>query len=74
LAQGQIKNTASVAKFKDVVLTVYIYSKTKTIIDQKDYVIYEYLEPNGILPFKLKVNPPDAMSSYHIEVKGVTPI
>ena len=66
---GTIKNTATIAKFKDIVLTVTYYSQTETAIESKDFVIYEYYGPNSETPFELKVYPPEAMKKFGIEVK-----
>lgn len=69
---GTIKNSATIAKFKDVVLTVTFFSQTQTVIETKDYVIYEFYKPNSVNNFELKVYPPDAMKEFNVEVKGAT--
>jgi hypothetical protein len=70
--RGTIKNTATIAKFKDVVLTVTFYSQTQTVIETKDYVIYEFYKPNTTNNFELKVYPPEAMKEFNVEVKNAT--
>lgn len=69
---GTIKNTATLAKFKDIVLTVTFYSQTNTAIESKDFTIYEFYAPNTITPFELKVYPPEAMAKFGIEIKTAT--
>lgn len=69
---GTIKNTATMAKFKDIVVTVTFYSQTETAIETKDFVIYEFYEPNSLNKFELKVYPPEAMAKFGIEIKGAT--
>jgi hypothetical protein len=69
---GTIKNTATMAKFKDIVVTVTFYSQTETAIETKDFVIYEFYEPNSSNKFELKVYPPEAMAKFGIEIKGAT--
>ncbi len=71
---GTIKNTATIAKFKDVVITVTFYSQTETAIETKDYVIYEFYGPNTTSNFTLKVYPPQAMAKFGVEVKGATAV
>jgi hypothetical protein len=68
--EGIIKNSALVARFKDVVLTVTFMSKTETVIEEKDYVIYEFFEPNSTKSFSLHVYPPDATEKYNVTVKN----
>jgi hypothetical protein len=72
--KGIIKNAASVAKFKDVVLTVSFYSATDTEIKSEDYVFYEFYEPNSSKPFSLHVHPPEAMKSFGTRIKTATPV
>ena len=71
---GTIKNSATIAKFKDVVLTVTFYSQTETAIESKDFTIYEYYNPNTNTPFELKVYPPETMAKFGIEIKGATAV
>jgi hypothetical protein len=73
LIEGTIKNSASVARFKDVVLTVQFYSQTGTVIEEKDFVLYEFYEPNATRNFTLKLYPPEAMDKFGVEIKGATP-
>ena len=69
---GTIKNSATMAQFKDVVVTVTFYSQTETAIETKDYVLYEFYKPNTTNQFELKVYPPEAMAQFGIEVKSAT--
>jgi hypothetical protein len=71
--KGLIKNSASVAKFKDVVLTVSYYSATETEIKSEDHIFYEFYEPNAAKPFSLHVHAPEAMKSFGVRVKNATP-
>lgn len=72
--KGTIKNAASVAKFKDVVLTVSYYSGTETEIKNEDFIFYEYYEPNSTKEFSVYVHTPEAMKSFGITVKTATPV
>lgn len=52
---GNITNKATVATFKDAVVRITYYSKTKTILGSNDYTIYELFPPNSIKKFELKI-------------------
>lgn len=69
---GTIKNSATIAQFKDVVVTVTFYSQTETVIETKDYVFYELYAPNSTTNFELKIYPPEAMAEFGIELKNAT--
>lgn len=71
---AKITNKATIARFKDVVVTITFYSQTETPIESKEFTIYEYFEPNTTKSIDLKVYPPEAMSKFGIEVKGATPV
>jgi len=68
IIEGQILNTATLAKYKDVVVKISYYSQTETLIDEKSYVIYEFYKPNSSKKFLLKVNPPKAYKSYNFQL------
>lgn len=70
--EGTIKNSASVARFKDVILTVQFLSKTGTVIEEAEYPFYEFYEPNSTTPFSLHVYPPDVMEKFSVSVKGAS--
>ena len=71
---GTIKNSATIAQFKDVVVTVTFYSQTETAIETKDYVFYELYAPNSTTNFELKIYPPEAMAEFGIEIKNATAV
>jgi hypothetical protein len=73
LINGKVKNNATFAKFKDLKLMVEFYSQTKSIIESKSYVKYEYFEPNSIKEFTLKVYPPETMESFGVNVIVASP-
>lgn len=53
---GVIHNKATVTTYKDMVIDVVFYSKTKTEIAREQYTIYDFFGPNTQKEFKLKVN------------------
>lgn len=72
LITGQVKNNATIAKYKDLKVTVELYSQTKTVIESKSFVIYEYYEPNSTKNFSLKIDAPNAMKSFGTFIIGAT--
>ena len=70
LLKGKIKNSASIASFKDVVITIEFYSKTNTLLQSKQFVQYEFFEPNSIKEFIIKVYPPEETSTYNAVISG----
>jgi hypothetical protein len=52
---GVIKNTATVASYKDAVVRVTYYSKTKTELGSKEYTIYDNFPPHSEVKFELKI-------------------
>lgn len=73
LITGQVKNSATMAKYKDLKVTIELYSQTKTVIESKSFVIYEYYEPNSTKDFSLKIDVPNAMKSFGTFLIGATP-
>jgi hypothetical protein len=74
LIEGNIINKASLAKYKDIVVTVHYYSRTETIIKEEQYVLYEYIEPNSTIPFTVKVNPPAAYANFGFIITDASPV
>lgn len=60
---GTISNNATIATYKDVVLQVHFYSKTKTEIGSENYVVYDYFPPKQIKNFKSKIKAPIGTNS-----------
>ena len=53
---GVITNKATVAAYKDAVVRVTYYSKTKTVLATKEYTIYENFPPHSEVKFELKID------------------
>ena len=53
---GKVTNQATIASYKDVVIRITYYSKTKTILGSKDYTLYEVFPPNMDKTFELKID------------------
>lgn len=69
---GKIKNTATLAKFKDVVVVVTYYSQTDTEISSEEKVYYEFYPANTETTFELKVYPPQDMAKFGLKIKSAT--
>ncbi len=53
---GNIRNQATIADYKDVTIRVTYYTKTKSILTTQDHTIYEVFQPNSITPFNFSVD------------------
>jgi len=71
---GVIKNKATVAIYKDAVVRVTYYSKTKTALGSNDYTIYEMFPPHSEVPFELKIDNYKDVNSIGWEVVKASPI
>ena len=69
---GTIKNSATLAKFKDVVVVVTYYSQTDTEISSEEKVYYEFYPANTETPFELKVYLPQEMAKFGLKIKSAT--
>ena len=74
MVEGTVRSTATLARFKDAVITLQFLSQTQTVVDSKDYVIYEFFEPNSSKHFSFKVNPPNVTAQYKIILKSATAV
>lgn len=66
--EGTISNTASLAKYKDVVLKIVYYSKTQTEIGSEEKTLFEYFKPNTQQKFRIKTAGFDGTASIGFEV------
>ena len=68
LIEGFLNNKATLATFKDITLKVSYYSKTKSILRQKNFVLYEYFGPGSTNRLSIKDYPPEDWNSFNVEV------
>lgn len=73
VVEGTINNVATVANYKDVVVTVYFMSETDTELSRENYVIYKRFPAHGKTPFELRVPRPDACKKVNLDVLRATP-
>lgn len=66
--QGSINNTASTAIYKDAVLNITFYSRTKTKIGETQVTLYDVFHPKQIVNFDIKVEAPKAATEVGWEV------
>jgi hypothetical protein len=72
--EGDIASKATLATYKDPVLTVTWYSKTQTEIGTQQYPVYELLRPHGSTHFKLKTSAPGEVASVAMAISSATPV
>ena len=72
--EGDITNQATLARYKDPVLSVTWYSKTGTELETQHYQIYELVRPQGSAHFKLKTNAPSYVATVALGIASATPI
>ncbi len=71
--KGEITNKASKADYKDIIIRIKYYSKTKSLIESKDYTIYEVFPPNQQKSFKLDAAKFKDVESIELNIVGATP-
>jgi GYF domain 2 len=65
---GKVTNRATIADYKDLVVRVTYYSKTKSKIGTNDYTIYQIFPPNQVTSFKLDVENYKDVKSIGIDI------
>lgn len=50
-----VKNQATIADYKDAVIRINFYSKTRTLIGSEDHTLYEVFPPSSVKNFRLEV-------------------
>jgi hypothetical protein len=70
---GVIKNKATVATYKDAVVKITYYSKTKTSLGSNNYTIYDFFPPNTEKTFELKIDNYQNVSTIGLDVIKATP-
>jgi hypothetical protein len=72
--EGDIESKATLATFKDPVLSVTWYSKTQTEIGTQQYPVNELLRPQSSAHFKLETAAPGEVASVIMGVYEATPV
>ena len=72
--KGYIQNTASIARFKDAVLTVSFLTETDTELGSSDNPLYKFIEPNSKTEFVITTRMPSATKKFNVRIKAIVPI
>lgn len=70
---GEIASTATIAEFKDIQYKVLFYSKTNTVIEEKAFIVYEYIKPNSRIQLNARMIPPKGYAKFGVELVAVKP-
>ncbi len=70
VVKGTIYNNAKMASYKDIDLKFSYYSKTGTLLQQDQTVIYDSVAPGKSIDFKTKEFTPKGTSDVKIEIVG----
>lgn len=70
---GTIKNNATVANYKDVVVEVIFFSGTNTELDRKQYKIYDFFPAHSTKNFELKIDKPNSCKKLGWNAVSATP-
>lgn len=70
---GEITNTATVANFKDVIVKITFYTKTRTRIRSEKITIYEFVNAGRRITFFKKISAPSNYSTITAEIISATP-
>ncbi len=70
---GQIKNSATVATYKDAVVKVTYYTATNTVLGSENYTIYKTFPPHSTIDFELQVKNYKDVNSLGWDVVNAVP-
>ncbi|KIX22440.1 hypothetical protein SY27_00890 [Flavobacterium sp. 316] len=69
-----VKNNATLASYKDAVLKIRYFSKTKTEIANKEMILYEVFPPNSTKTIELKLKNYSDVNSIGWEIINAIPL
>lgn len=67
---GTIYNNASLASYKDVVLTVVYSTKTDTELSRENFVVYDYVDAGGSRNFNIKTYSPEGTKKIGVYINS----
>lgn len=73
ILSGSVKNSSTIAKFKDVVVQLTYLSETDTEIETKEFIMYKYFNPTSVTEFEYKVYPAPGFKNFRVQVTTATP-
>jgi hypothetical protein len=70
VVRGNIYNSAKMVSYKDVDIKISFYSKTGTLLEEDNNMVYETITPGGSMSFKSKFFAPKGTDSVAMKVIG----
>ena len=70
--KGTIYNSATMATFKDVILTVTYSSNTGTKLYSENFVVYDFIYPGSSTDFNIKTYSPEGTKQIGVKVKSAS--
>ena len=67
---GSIFNSATIATFKDIILSVTYLSETDAELSRQEYSVYEYVYPNSSTKFLIKTTSPKGTKKIGVTVNS----
>ena len=67
--KGTIYNSATMATFKDVILTVTYSSNTGTKLYSENFVVYDFIYPGSSTDFNIKTYSPEGTKQIGVKIK-----
>ena len=71
--EGTITNSATLATYKDVVISITYFSKTQTQIGTEEKTLFEYYKPNSEQNFKIKTSGYEGTATISIDIVSASP-
>ncbi len=72
---GRIENTATLATYKDLNITISFMSGTNSVLDEQSYVIYQYFKSGEGTYISLDIpSVPSAMKTWSYQINGALPV
>lgn len=68
ILEGYIGNSASIASFKDIKIVVSFVSSTGSIIEETDFIVYDYVPSTDGITYKKKIYAPEGFASYEVSI------
>lgn len=70
--KGTIYNSATMATFKDVILTVTYSSNTGTKLYSENFVVYDFIYPGSSTDFNIKTYSPEGTKQIGVKIKSAS--
>jgi hypothetical protein len=70
--KGTIYNSATMATFKDVILTVTYSSNTGTKLYSENFVVYDFIYPGSSADFNIKTYSPEGTKQIGVKIKSAS--